>query len=1080
MTTKLQIYCEAFMEASWLAAAVTLPLFFNISSAQTFEPDKMFLLRLIAALSGAAWLAKRVPGFRTGLEAPAKEKLKRFLPAHPVAVLVLCLAAVYALSAIFSIAPLISWLGSYTRAQGAVAFFCYAILFGVVVSELRTQAQIKRLIFAIIIASLPVSLYSILQHLGADPLRWRNPMAGRPSASMGNPIFLGAYLAMAIPMTFARFVDAVRITRRPAREEGRNPGLVLLICCGSILVLQVVALIGTQSRGPVIGLAVAVYICVFMKLILGRDLGKKPFGAWAGACVLGFLAPAAPVAAVRLASRFPSVAASACILTALAAVAAVYFFLWRARRSRSVLWLAWLAQTLTLLCFFSIGPSRIFGESVRVFDALGRLMRFSDESVSARVFLWESGLKAMRSEAPEALHGDPHDRSLFLRRAIGYGPECVWFAANEYMPSGLVKIHTVETVDRMHSEVFDNLISIGVIGAIASLALVAMAVFCAFRYLGFFCEGRHKTLFWALVAAACAGGVALPAAAGSPELCGVGIQAGLLAGVFGFAAWSGFQGASRSLRADHQTLVLCVIAALLAHFVETGVGIAVTPTRLHFYILLAVLCVLTAGALKREEEPAQRRASRAPRPRRNPLMPWTAIASFVLLAEAWCFVINTGDERSALSIFFRTWSAKPANQEFPLPGALVLLTLTLCGIAGLIYAEAAHLRALKTDFRKTTWAPVLYMAAVWSGTGLLTSYLWTATDAASPIDMCLRAETRITFFMAVFLFLWIGASLVLATADASRYAAAPAGKRGMWPCILLAACACAAIWALSLRPAWADIARRMARMHEDMGLISASIPLHERAVGFAPGVASHRMALGAAQLRAFRSESDPARRQSYLAAAEISYQQALKINPLDPAGQRAVGSFYMQTGEILADSASRDARIQRALPFLQQTVLLAPGYPDGYAQLGRCHFLLGDHAKAAALYEKALQINRRFPKTHMFIGEMHYRRNDLDRALQSFSEASQLSPGSIEPMKNVGMVLTRLGRRQEAVNVYLEALKRAPQDYQLLRRLATLYFGLGDYGTGIGYARRAYESRPPAAKGSFDDFLQELQPQTKQ
>ena len=56
MSTKLSTFCDKVIEAGWLAALVTVPLFFNIYSARTFEPDKITLLRSIASVMILAWI----------------------------------------------------------------------------------------------------------------------------------------------------------------------------------------------------------------------------------------------------------------------------------------------------------------------------------------------------------------------------------------------------------------------------------------------------------------------------------------------------------------------------------------------------------------------------------------------------------------------------------------------------------------------------------------------------------------------------------------------------------------------------------------------------------------------------------------------------------------------------------------------------------------------------------------------------------------------------------------------------------------------------------------------------------------
>jgi hypothetical protein len=43
--TKLDQWCNAALEAGWLAALVVAPLFFNVFSSRVFEPDKISLVR---------------------------------------------------------------------------------------------------------------------------------------------------------------------------------------------------------------------------------------------------------------------------------------------------------------------------------------------------------------------------------------------------------------------------------------------------------------------------------------------------------------------------------------------------------------------------------------------------------------------------------------------------------------------------------------------------------------------------------------------------------------------------------------------------------------------------------------------------------------------------------------------------------------------------------------------------------------------------------------------------------------------------------------------------------------------------
>ncbi len=62
MRTKLDHWCEAVIEAGWLAALIVTPLFFNVFSSRVFEPDKISLVRTTALVMLLAWLIKLVNG----------------------------------------------------------------------------------------------------------------------------------------------------------------------------------------------------------------------------------------------------------------------------------------------------------------------------------------------------------------------------------------------------------------------------------------------------------------------------------------------------------------------------------------------------------------------------------------------------------------------------------------------------------------------------------------------------------------------------------------------------------------------------------------------------------------------------------------------------------------------------------------------------------------------------------------------------------------------------------------------------------------------------------------------------------
>jgi hypothetical protein len=208
--SRFTAYIERLIESGWLIALVIVPLFFDVYSYRVFEPDKLGLLRTIATLMAALALVLLLENtIRAQRGAGALEWLRSWVRT-PLVAPALAIALVYLLTTAWSVTPRISLMGSYQRLQGTYSMLCYIILFGCMVAYLRERAQLERVLTVIVLTSLPVALYGLLQHHGLDPLPWQGDVTTRVASTMGNAIFVGAYLIMAIPLTIARWLGAVR------------------------------------------------------------------------------------------------------------------------------------------------------------------------------------------------------------------------------------------------------------------------------------------------------------------------------------------------------------------------------------------------------------------------------------------------------------------------------------------------------------------------------------------------------------------------------------------------------------------------------------------------------------------------------------------------------------------------------------------------------------------------------------------------------------------------------------------------------------------------------------------------------
>ena len=280
----LSVLCDKVIEAGWMALVVVVPLFFNVYSHRSFEPDKIALMRSVALVMGLAWLIKMLEvgswKLEVGswkLEGNARHpisNLQSLVSRHPLLLSSLLLIAIYIFTTITSIAPRLSLWGSYHRMQGAYTTLSYVVIFFLILHALRNREQLHRLITVMLLTSLPISLYGLMQRYGLDPIAWTNVGAQvtvRAISTMGNPIFVAAYLIMVVPLTVGRLMQLSSAIRRGKRAASLY---ILSGCYTFLLVVQLLCILFTQSRGPLLGLMGGAF---FFFLLLAASRGEKRF-----------------------------------------------------------------------------------------------------------------------------------------------------------------------------------------------------------------------------------------------------------------------------------------------------------------------------------------------------------------------------------------------------------------------------------------------------------------------------------------------------------------------------------------------------------------------------------------------------------------------------------------------------------------------------------------------------------------------------------------------------------------------------------------------------------------------------------
>ncbi|MDY7075614.1 MAG: O-antigen ligase family protein [Chloroflexota bacterium] len=271
--SQLHRVANGIVEAGWLAAVVLVPLVVN-PWGFNYELPKVTLFRGLMLLMATAHLLMYVVGGDSGRRnwaqgsppTGASIEIGHWL-SRPLVRPILLVAGVVLLSTLTSLSPLVSLWGSYHRQQGAyllISFILWALLLA---AHLHTPAQRRRLLSAIVVAGSLVALTPFIEVLCRQDVS----LTRRPNGTLGNPIFLGAYLIMVVPFTLTKVGQCL------AGQEHVHPTEIHPLPRTSLtfarvfawsvaLALQLFALLITQSRGPWVGALVGV--ALFAALVL--------------------------------------------------------------------------------------------------------------------------------------------------------------------------------------------------------------------------------------------------------------------------------------------------------------------------------------------------------------------------------------------------------------------------------------------------------------------------------------------------------------------------------------------------------------------------------------------------------------------------------------------------------------------------------------------------------------------------------------------------------------------------------------------------------------------------------------------
>ncbi len=395
-------------EGLWLAIIALVPLFFLPFCLRSFYPPKAMLLQVFALLlltaAAGAWLLKP--------HAPGRQLLQHILPTglHRA---VAAFAVIVIIATAFSLTPWISIYGSINRRQGMLTILSWVAVFLVMSSHLRSRAQVKRLVFVVLISSGAVAVIGIVEHYLPSFSRWFFSTSYHPrvDSTTGNALSLSGYLGMAMPLTLAAGVYLHQ--RRAALLHPR----AIVFSLGVLLSVQLWCLV------------LSIYSFVILLYLLPAAL---------------FLAL---LAVLGLRRRIVTIATLALLAAVVAAGAIIVLPEWH--------------NAIEGTAPYERGTSLERGTYERLHGTLYGRARY-----------WVYAVRLL----PDAISDpQPGDRVPALRPLIGYGPETYVITTQRYLPPEYVsaKTSSANFRDRPHNHFIYLAATTGLLGLGAFLAMMA-------------------------------------------------------------------------------------------------------------------------------------------------------------------------------------------------------------------------------------------------------------------------------------------------------------------------------------------------------------------------------------------------------------------------------------------------------------------------------------------------------------------------------------------------------------------------------------------------------------------------------
>jgi len=162
----------------------------------------------------------------------------------------------------------------------------------------------------------------------------------------------------------------------------------------------------------------------------------------------------------------------------------------------------------------------------------------------------------------------------------------------------------------------------------------------------------------------------------------------------------------------------------------------------------------------------------------------------------------------------------------------------------------------------------------------------------------------------------------------------------------------------------------------------------------------------------------------------------------------------------------------KAAEMYKKAIEINPENEQAYVELAEIHWNKGERAKAKEMFKKAIDVNPKNEQTHIIAGDFYNRIKEYVKSKEMFEKAIKINPENEVSYTKLSWVYQNIGEFIKAEEMGKKAIKINPENIGGYSKLARLYFSLGKHAEAEEMYKMVIKINPEVDEIYFIELIQ--------